>query len=128
MRIECTQGCGAMLDVAVPPMPAVLVNAPGSVNIAQATAELEAIRAEADRTVGHAITNAVLAHVVYGCPAQAELADDTIECGATSPMGYQCNRQPGHPDQHEHQVIDTDDAGDEQTHTIASWPNLTTVP
>lgn len=67
-----------------------------------------------------AIADASIAHQ---CPSPV----DAYECGATSPMGYRCNRQPGHPPDHEHQIIELNEFGEETTRTIATWPNLTLV-
>lgn len=91
--------------------------------------------------IGREVMAAILVHCVYDCPAVAKAAGmpdlaaqrseqlgHAVECGATSPMGYVCNRQPGHPDPHEHQIIEDEGTPTEHTHTIASWPTLTVVP
>jgi hypothetical protein len=120
MRIECTQGCGAMLDVKLPRFPEVAVAIAGSVEIAVAEERYAEIRAESDRAIGHAITAAVLSHMLFDCPT-AKAAD--ADCDATSPMGYRCNLQTRHDGEHKHQIDD-----DDGTHTIATWPNLQAVP
>jgi hypothetical protein len=121
MRIECTQGCGAMLNVKLPQFPEIAVAVAGSVEIAVAQERYAEIRAESDRAVGHAVTEAVVAHMMFDCTVAAAADAD---CGNRSPMGYVCNLQTKHEGDHQYQVDDAD-AG--TTHTIATWPNLTLV-
>lgn len=116
MRIECTQhGCGQLLDVATPSHADLIAQPP----------DYETRRNEFAHKIGHAVTEALLAHIIFDCPTAAAADAD---CGATSPMGYRCNLLHDHGGKvHEHVIDATDDDGYPETRTVASWPMLTAV-